>query len=560
MRIIRLCIVQSLILVLCLSVSSRAAQDSFPQNARVDSIFSRFNSTTPGCALGVARDGVLVYARGFGMASLELGVPITSRTVFDIGSESKQITAAAIVLLAQQGKLSLDDDVRKFVPELPDYGQVISLRHLLHHISGLRDYLVLLRLAGAESESVIGESDILGILIRQRGLNFLPGDDYLYSNSNYFLLALVVKRVSGMLLRQFADENIFTPLGMKDTQIVDDHTHVIMGKAASYAPQSEGGFRTFIANWEQPGPGGVQTTVEDLAKWDRNFYYPTVGGTALVRELQTPGELNDGTKLTYALGLVVDQYRGLRRVTHTGSWEGFRTFLLRFPDQRLSVIVPCNTADANPNQLAQAVADTYLDSQYAPESQPEGGKPTTALEQAAGTYYSAQTLSVRRFSARDGKLYESTDPLRPLLSAGSDQYIVSGGAKVRFENNGMSLIPTSGRTESFERLAEKPSTSNLASLAGDYWNDEIPLHVRLIAGVGKLIWHVPGNPLGLRFHDVDLLPVASNLFSNDALVLQFDKARGATGFRLGDGRARGMRFIRIKGLVENATCLWYCVK
>src|ERR1051326_4777951 len=294
------------------------------EQPKVDAIFSAYSASTPGCALGVIRDGKFIYEKGYGQASLELGVPITPHTVFDIGSTSKQITAASIVLLAQQAKLSLDDDIRKFIPELPDYGKKITLRQMLHHLSGLRDYIGLLALAGAQGEAVTGDDEALAILAKQRGLNYAPGDDFLYSNSNFFVMSLVVKRVAGKPLREFAQENIFTPLGMKDTQILDDHTKVIPGKAASYAPKRGGGFQIESSNWEQTGDGAVQTSIEDLARWDQNFYEPKVGGEAMLRELQTPGVLNNGSKSGYALGLFLGEYRGLKRVSHGGSWAGFR--------------------------------------------------------------------------------------------------------------------------------------------------------------------------------------------------------------------------------------------
>src|SRR5262245_35198761 len=262
------------------------AAQSGDVHARVDTVFARFTTDTPGCALGVVRDGALVYGKGYGQASLELKVPITPATVFDIGSVSKQITAASIVLLAQQGKLALDDELRKLVSEVPEYRQKITLRHLLHHTSGLRDYVTLLSLAGAQEESVTTDGDALALVARQKGLNFAPGDDYLYSNTGYFLLSLVVKKASGTPLREFAQEHIFKPLGMSDTQILDDHTKVIAGKAASYAPVRRGGYRAVMANWEQTGDGAVQTTVGDMAKWDANFYSGKVGGAALVREME----------------------------------------------------------------------------------------------------------------------------------------------------------------------------------------------------------------------------------------------------------------------------------
>jgi CubicO group peptidase (beta-lactamase class C family) len=538
----------------CLLLISTEAQDLASQNAKVDALFSRFNSTTPGCALGVVSDGKLVYSRGYGMASLELSVPITPHTVFDIGSDSKQITAAAIVLLEQQGKLSLDDDVRKFVPELPDYGHAITLRHLLHHTSGLRDYISLLRLAGAQEESVTTADDALAILARQRGVNFAPGENFLYSNSGYFLLSLVAKKASGQSLSEFAQQNIFAPLGMKDTFILDDHTRVIRGKAASYAPTGAGRFRNVTSNWEQTGDGAVQTTVEDLAKWDANFYDAKVGGKALLHELESVGTLNDGSKLTYAPGLVVDDYRGLRRVAHGGSWAGFRTAIIRFPNQQLSIILPCNVANAEVSDLAQAVANLYLQSRYASELKTATGKPTSGAEKVAGTYFSPEALTVRRFVAKDGKLYAADALTTELLPMGGSQYLAAGDTKIRFENDRVVLIAGSGHRDWFERVTEeKPSAADLAPLVGEYWSDELALAVRLAVGQGKLIWHAPENALRLSFRDVELTPVTASIFSGGGMVLQFDAAGVDKGFSLGAGRSSGMRFTRQRGTGSTAT-------
>src|SRR5687768_3033322 len=246
----------------CLLLSAAPALAATPPPESVDKVFSAYGKDGPGCALAVVRDGGIVYSKGYGMASLEHGVPITPQTVFDIGSTSKQITAASILLLAQDGKLSLDDDVRKHIPEMPDLGTPVTLRHLLHHTSGVRDYIELLQLGEISFEDVATDDDALAALSRQKALDFRPGDEHSYSNSGYFLLSLVVKRTSGKTLREFAQERIFTPLGMSSTQILDDHTLVIPRRAASYAPRRDGGFRLAIANWEQTGDGAVQTTVE----------------------------------------------------------------------------------------------------------------------------------------------------------------------------------------------------------------------------------------------------------------------------------------------------------
>ncbi len=246
--------------------------------SRVDELFREYDrSDSPGCALGVFRDGKIEYARGYGMANLELGVANTPQTVFDIGSTSKQFTAFAIQLLARDGKLSLDDDVRKWVPEIPSYGKIVTIRHLLHHTGGLRDYIELMSLQGVMTEDLTVDADVLDIMARQKAPNFAPGEEHLYCNTGYFLLSVIVKRASGQSLRDFAAERIFGPLGMRHTQFNDSHTRIIPNRATGYSKGKNGVFGIDMSDWEQTGDGAVATTVEDLQRWDQNFYDPKVG-------------------------------------------------------------------------------------------------------------------------------------------------------------------------------------------------------------------------------------------------------------------------------------------
>jgi CubicO group peptidase (beta-lactamase class C family) len=329
--------------------------------AAVDSVFAPYaRGATPGCAVGVVRGGRLVHGKGYGYASLEHGVPIGPRTVFDIGSTSKQFTAASLALLALDGRLSLDDDVRKYLPELPDLGARVTLRHLLHHTSGWRDYTDLMSLAEWDDRDHTTDREALDALARQRALNFAPGSTWRYSNSGYFLAALVVKRVAGKSLAEFARERIFAPLGMTDTRYLDDTRVVVPGRATAYVPADSGRFHVAMSDWEQLGDGAVQTTVLDLAKWDANLDDPKVGGPKLVELLLTRGRLADGRPLHYALGLTVDAYRGAPRVQHGGAWAGYRAMFMRFPAQRLTVLTLCNRGDAGTMQLSERVAGALL--------------------------------------------------------------------------------------------------------------------------------------------------------------------------------------------------------
>jgi len=383
-----------------------------------DEVFEDLTKTgSPGCALAVARDGKTIYEKGYGLANIEENVAITPRTVFDIGSTSKQFTAASILLLEQQGKLSVHDDIRNYIPEIPDYGHKITILHLLNHTSGLRDYLTLFELAGVNIDSVTTDDDALRIIARQKALNFEPGSEWLYSNSGFFLLSVIVKRVSGKPLREFAAENIFEPLQMKQTVFRNEHTQLVANRALAYEPKDGGaGFTLNVSYFEQTGDGAVHTSVEDLLRWDANFYSAKVGGREFLVEIQDPGKLNNGKTLDYAKGLFVGEYRGLRFVDHGGSWGGYRAQLLRFPEQHFSVACLCNLANANPEKRARQVADVFLGSEM------KGAKPTTeskrearekketlplateALTDYSGQFGSDELLATYTIAVQDGKL------------------------------------------------------------------------------------------------------------------------------------------------------------
>jgi len=406
--------------MLLFSVSNAAAAKTADDKkaVAVDEIFMDLTKAgSPGCALGVYRDGKMIYSKGYGLANLEENVPITPQSVFDIGSTSKQFTAASILLLEKQGKLSISDDVRKYVPELPDYGQKITILHLLNHTSGLRDYLTLIDLAGINTGSVTTDEDALQIIFRQKALNFMPGSEWLYSNTGFFLLSVIVKRVSGKTLREFAAENIFTPLEMTHTNYRDDHSSLMANRAPAYDAKENGvGYRLNVSYFEQTGDGAVHTSVEDLLKWDENFYSGQVGGKDFLSEIQEQGKLSSGKALDYAKGLFIKDYRGLHTVSHGGAWGGYRAELLRFPEQHFSVACLCNLGSAGPSNRAHRVADVYLAGLMKPREAGEGTEEKRQKEQKLisptveqlrsyqGDYWSEELGVAYRLGIVDGKL------------------------------------------------------------------------------------------------------------------------------------------------------------
>ncbi len=554
----------TLVVALCAPFGATFAQ-SFTPDPRIDAVFARIDRTdAPGCALGVYRDGTMLYARGYGLADLERRVPITPASVFDLGSTSKQFAAATIVLLAQEGKLSLDDDVRRFIPELPEYERPITIRHLLHHTSGIRDYLGLLRLAGFRFDDVTTPDDALKAISRQRALNFAPGDEHLYSNSGYFLLSIIVERATGRSLRDEAHDRIFAPLGMSHTEYLGSYNDIIPDRAIGYAPAGAG-FEADMPRWLQLGDGAVWSTVEDLLKWDDNFRSGRVGGAAMRDTMLTRGRLTSGDTITYAVGLMHGTHRGLATVHHGGSWGGYLAQLLRFPEQRYAVAVLCNRADVDPDAFAHSVADIHLAGELealpvAAVEAPSGVASedtdtpvaTRALATYAGTYRVPNTANMLKVVVVDGAL-TVTEPRRSALravSADAFQILdVPGSARLVFEAG-----PTPGdaaphvttwlgeeRLERYERI-ELPvdAAAGLDAFIGTFHSAELATSFRISrTGDGLRVNFRNGSPMPLR-------RLSADEFAARGTTVLFTRDSGGpvTGFLLSQGRARGIRFDR----------------
>ena len=372
----RAIIVAGSALVAWLLLSDSALGQAYPRTeltTQVDELFAEWDGEiSPGAVVGIFMDGRIIYSKGYGVANLDYGIPITPQSVLRIGSISKQFVAMCIVILAEQGKLSFDDDIRAYLPEMPDYGKQITIRHLLHHTSGIREYLTLVDLIGKPEGSVFGYTtpELVDLLSRQQNLNFAPGDRFSYTNSGYFLLAEIVTRVSGLKASFFAQENIFKPLGMTHTRFYDDPNAIIQDQALGYSPRRDGGYRLDILRSEVIGDLGVITTIEDFLHWDNNFYENKLGaGTSeLIATMFTRGRTDAGEELSYALGVEFGSYRGLNTMGHGGSAVGYVAEFLQFPEQKLSVVILSNLSSFSPGRLARQVANLYLAGQF---SEPE---------------------------------------------------------------------------------------------------------------------------------------------------------------------------------------------
>jgi CubicO group peptidase (beta-lactamase class C family) len=400
MRQIMLSFGLSLVCSLVSFAQSSVQTGSKSINDQVDALFKRWNKPdSPGCVLGVVKDGELIYKRGYGMADLERRIPMAPSTVFNIASISKQFTAACIALLVQQGKISLDDNIRKYVPETPEFRTPVTIRHLVHHTSGLRDSYDLYEIAGKGNYEAADQDGILELSARQKELNFNPNERHMYCNGCYDLLATIVKRASGLSLREFAEQNIFKPLGMIHTIIKDNRT-IPPNSALSYEPASNK-FQLKVLNDPLVGSHGVWTTIEDLLLWDQNFYSGKIGGRSFLEQMHTRGILTDGKEIGYAFGLNVGYYRGLKIIHHAGGQEGYRSRYMRFPDQKFSVICLCNTY-TSPGALAEKVADLYLADRFKSPTRERSESPVPVrlskqeLAAKTGVYWNEEEIKFLR--------------------------------------------------------------------------------------------------------------------------------------------------------------------
>jgi CubicO group peptidase (beta-lactamase class C family) len=514
---------------------------------KVDQLFAPFaKAGSPGCSVGVIRNGSFVYQKSFGYANLELGVPLTPESVFYMGSVSKQFTAASVVLAAEQGYLSLDDDVRKYLPELPDYGHLVTLRQMLHQTSGFRDLFDLISLSGrnaAESESA---ADILELIARQKGLNNVPGAEWVYSNSNYFLLAEVVRRATKKSLARFADENIFRPLGMVHTRFYDDNTLVVPNRVAAYDRGENGNFLVdWSTTYDLVGGGGLMSNLNDLLLWDRNFYSNKLGKGTLLKELQSHGVLNNGNQINYAMGLSLGDYRGLSTVEHSGELFGYRADFLRFPQQQFSIVMLCNLSSAGPESLARKIADLYLQKDFTPitdQSHSSSELPDPAT--FTGTYLDDRTKTLYKFTADREGLVGWGAALRRI---DANKFYDLGSDVITFENeNGYmhaSLrIPGELYFSGVRVHPVQVSLSDLSKFTGNFRSDELDTTYTLSIEDGHLTVKRRNNPLipldaatGREFYSGDL----------GTLVFHSDADRRVSGFSLFTQQARDISFTKV---------------
>jgi CubicO group peptidase (beta-lactamase class C family) len=537
MRCLGMLMMTNLALVVAQASASGAGAASTPplitsqEAQKIDALFAQWSKPdTPGCALGVVKDGATIYQHNYGLADVEHLVPITRSTVFHVASVSKQFTAFAIFLLAKEGRLSLDDDIRKYLPELHDFGTPITIRHFLHHTSGLRDQWELLTESSWREDDVTTQQDVLNMVWRQRQLNFAPGDQFLYSNTGYTLLGLIVERVSGMSLRQFTDERMFKPLGMEHTHFHEHYGDLVRNRAYSYDRQPDGSYSYVALSYSTVGPSSLFTTVGDLARWDENFYSGRIGGKDLLAQMQQKGRLNSGKDIDYASGLEIGQYRGLQTVYHNGGDAGYRAEILRFPEAHLSVISLCNASGHT--GLAYKVSDILLSSRMqpvSPKAEPTEVTIDPALLEAYVGDYQLPGFSILRISREGNQLTAQWRGVqgKDLFFPSSETKFFSKASHIELTfdrpagaDKAKGVTLHRGGDQYGKRISiVQPTPEQLRAYSGTYYSDELDtlytvsvqagkLHVRLpkedsemAAGSKDVFWiRFDGNRVEVQFH------------------------------------------------------------
>lgn len=532
-------------------------------NAQVDELFTVWdNKETPGAAVAVVKNGSIIYKNGYGIANLEYDIPVVPSTIFHIASVSKQFTVFSILLLESEGKLTLDDDIRKYIPAVPDFGKTITLRHLASHTSGLRDQWNLLAMAGWRLDDVITKEQILKLVGRQKELNFDPGEEYMYCNTGFTLLAEVVARVSGVSFATFTEERIFKPLNMVNTLFYDDHEKVVKNRAYSYYSDSSG-YKKSVLNYANVGATSLFTTVEDLSLWALNFSSPKIGSPELFAKMNTPAVLNSGKTFGGALGQFVGKYKDLNEIQHGGADAGYRSYLTRFPDQNFSVAVFSNDASFSPGSIAHKIVDIYLkdfikkgSKENAVAAQNTIGKITLDKETITAYLgdYELQPGFIISITEDNGQLFAkaSGQEIVSLIPLSQNKFKVS---VVEAEITFNTIDTENKKAESFKLeqggqimnapriMAFDKSAVDLSQFTGNFYSEELSTEYNFVLAGDKLI------AKHSRHSDIVLDPVKNDMFSGNKWffgTIEFtrDSDGKISGCKVSSGRVRNLEFLK----------------
>jgi len=538
--------------VLAASAPSAISQTAATPNdaiQKVDELFAKTPADIPGCAVGIAQRGKTVVERAYGAADLEHGIANTPATIFESGSVAKQFTAAAILLLVQDGKLKLSDDIRKYLPEMPDYGDVVTIQHLLNHTSGLRDWGSVATAAGKpRGERTFSQKEVLEIASRQKSLNYKPGAEYSYTNTGYNLAAEIVARASGKSFPDFTRERIFVPLGMTHSQWRDDFNRIVKGRAVAYE-SSGGGFRQSMPFMNVYGNGGMLTTIGDFLIWNEALTQNKLG-PAVTKGLEQKSVLNDGREIIYARGLMVQTYKGATEISHSGSTGGYTTWLARYPEQSLSVAMLCNGPPPGNFALPRRLADVFLPP--APSAPSEAAALPANASSLAGLFVNTASGVPLRIAFNGGALQSAQIGAPPLLmtQASNGRWTIGAGtplsATATFSGaDRFTLNALDGNKFEYVRTAPvQPTAEQLAEFTGTYASDETGATYRIAIESGGLVLRIDRWPAT----EMKLAPSYKDAFLSGGALIRFyrDGTGGVTQMSWGDNRMRDLRAPRVK--------------
>ncbi len=535
------------------------------QRDEVDTLFAEFTRPgSPGCALGVLIDGKLVYKNGFGLANLEYDIPITPSSVFHVASMSKQFTAMAALLLEDSGRISLDDPISRYLPNCPEYAEAVSVRHLIHHTSGLRSDLVLLIMAGWRLEDVITNGDVMELFRKQQGLNFQPGEQFSYSGTGYLVLASIIEQVTGQSLDSYCRQMIFEPLGMNQTFFNDDYLRVVKDRVYAYYEDGENSYQKAVLSCGLTGGTGLFTSVEDLALWDENFYTGKVGGLSLLNQMSRRALLNSGEEIDYGCGLFLIQYAGRDVVAHGEDGAGIHCFMMRIPDEHLTVAILGNLGSIKAQQLAQKTADIYLGETPGESDKQKDVSNTVELEEEqllekVGRYFDRESASFVDVDLHEGGLQVWGYDVLP-QSENSFIFAVSPEARAEFtpatedEPIGLSIDTGLSRQRFVSVDKIDPNREYLGNFEGTYYSQELDVSWTILLEGDDLVVHRRRQGLS------KLNPVTRDVFSDDwmasithssskPLTMVFERGhnQSPSGFRISDSGARvkNLPFVKI---------------
>ena len=520
------------------------AQD---KNTEVDKIFNWTKPTEPGCVCAISQNGKIVANRAYGAADLERDAPINTNSIFDAGSVSKQFIAAAGLLLVQEGKIALTDDVRKYIPELPDYGSTITISHLMNHTSGLREWTGLLPFAGDKPH-------VYALILRQRNLNFKPGEQWSYSTSGFVLLKEVVARASKMPFPEFMQKRIFDTLGMKSSSYVENMRDIIKNRALAYERDGSGRWKMAMLLDNDRGGGGVLTTASDLLIWNDALTNNRLG-KFISEEMQQPTTLNNGRKIDYGRGLFLASYRGAKEIWHSGSADGYKTWLGRYPEHGLSIAIMCNSGDSTDRiAFAHKIFDQLLPSVTGADFEPAPA-PVKDVDpnKLAGLFFNETTGDPLRIAVQNGRLRVAEGPGLEQIS--NDRFkrrgaVVNFMSQDEFEihyvtNDQFELKSMEGNITKYRRAKPfSPKGDTLKAFTGTYESDELKSVIHITEGKNGLELQFEH----MRDRNLPLNPVDPDVFQVSRVTINFtrDKAGKITGFLFSNPLARRMEFRRVE--------------